>query len=64
MVQEIIVGPVVVAALVWLVRNLVARARGGGCACENAPQCPYAGDEGCALRAHDICGSKAADRGG
>ena len=64
MVQEIIVGVIVAGAVAWLVRSLVARARGGSCECENAPRCPYAGDEGCALRAHDVCGSKGADSDG
>jgi len=52
-VQDAIVGVIVVAALAWLVRSLVARARGGGCGCERAPTCPYAGGDGCAFGAPD-----------
>ena len=51
--QEIIVALIIIWAIVWLVRNVVKRARGGGCECERAPTCPYAGGPGCRLAARD-----------
>jgi len=47
--QEVVVGLIVVGAVVWLLRTLIVRARGGGCECTSAPTCPYAGGPDCAL---------------
>lgn len=47
--QEIVTGVIVVGAVVWLARNLIVRARGGGCECSNASTCPYAGGPDCRL---------------
>ncbi len=49
--QEIVVGLIVVGAVVWLLRTLIVRARGGGCECASASTCPYAGGPDCALTA-------------
>lgn len=48
--QEIVVGLIVAGAVVWLVRVLIRRARGGGCECTSASTCPYAGGPECGLR--------------
>ncbi|MGD9497658.1 MAG: FeoB-associated Cys-rich membrane protein [Armatimonadota bacterium] len=48
--QEIIVGVILAAAVVWLVFRALACARRGGCGCDSAASCPYVSEGECAPR--------------
>lgn len=57
MLEQIVVGLIVAAALVWLIWRLVRGARSGGCTCDRADACPFAGEDRCAFGSPEAFGT-------
>ena len=53
MVQQVIVGLIVAAMLLWLILILLRVARSGGCTCAENASCPHADHEHCRTRSRD-----------